>query len=225
MDDGQPAPEPSKRTAGPKPTKAAGPANAGLSARMRFSARMRKRWRAWLRALHRDAGYLAVGLTVIYAVSGLAINHIEDWDPNFRNVSQTHQLSGPIPEETQAATAYVIGELNIDDPVRDSYDVGDGQLEITLDQRTLIVDTQTGTVFDEAEIPRFFLRVANWLHYNRGKRAWTYIADAYAIFLLFLAISGMFMLRGRQGLAGRGAILVLLGAAVPVVYITFAGGP
>ena len=29
-------------------------------------------WRPWLRALHRDAGYTAVGLTIIYAASGLA---------------------------------------------------------------------------------------------------------------------------------------------------------
>ena len=40
---------------------------------------IKKRWRAWLRAVHRDFGYLAVGFTVIYAVSGIAQNHIEDW--------------------------------------------------------------------------------------------------------------------------------------------------
>src|SRR5262249_8163129 len=38
-----------------------------------------KRWRAWLRAVHRDFGYCAIGFTVIYAVSGIAQNHIEDW--------------------------------------------------------------------------------------------------------------------------------------------------
>ncbi len=36
------------------------------------------RWRPTLRALHRDIGYLAVGLTFVYAASGLAVNHIED---------------------------------------------------------------------------------------------------------------------------------------------------
>src|ERR1700733_12468822 len=40
---------------------------------------IKKRWRAWLRAVHRDCGYLAIGFTVIYAVSGIAQNHIEDW--------------------------------------------------------------------------------------------------------------------------------------------------
>jgi hypothetical protein len=33
----------------------------------------------------------------------------------------------------------------------------------------------------------------------------------------------MFMLPGRKGLLGRGLVLVLLGAAVPIAYVTLAG--
>lgn len=187
--------------------------------------RVRKRWRAWLRAIHRDAGYLAIGLTVIYAVSGLAINHIKDWDPNFKTVSRTHQIAGPIPEDEQAATTYVLDKLGIDEAPREAYLATDTQLEIYLDERSLIVETDTGKVFDESEQPRLFLRMANWLHYNRGKAAWTYIADTYAGFLLFLAFSGMFMLKGKLGLRGRGAVLIILGASVPILYVTLSGGP
>ena len=190
----------------------------------RASRRLRKRWRAWLRALHRDAGYLAVGLTFIYAISGIAINHIQDWNPNFESVSRTHQIEGPIPADDEAATAHVLAQLGIEEAPREAYRVTDEQLEIYFDQRSFVVETNTGTVFEEVERPRFFLRMANWLHYNRGKAAWTYIADGYAAFLLFLAISGMFMLRGRQGMIGRGAVLVILGASVPVVYVVLSGG-
>lgn len=191
----------------------------------RAGQRVRKRWRAWLRALHRDAGYLAVGLTVIYAFSGLAINHIEDWNPNFETVSRTHTIDGPIPADEQAAAAYVLDKLGIDEEPREAYEVAPGQLEIYLDNRSLVVDAESGRVFDEYEKPRFFLRVANWLHYNRGKAAWTYIADFYAAFLLFLAVSGIFMLKGRKGFLGRGAVFILLGAGVPILYVTLSGGP
>ena len=34
-------------------------------------------------ATHRDVGYFFAGLTVIYAVSGVAVNHIDDWNPNY----------------------------------------------------------------------------------------------------------------------------------------------
>jgi hypothetical protein len=67
------------------------------------------------------------------------------------------------------------------------------------------------------------LRAANWLHLNRGKRAWTYVADAYAIVLLGLAASGLFMIPGRNGFWGRGVILVTLGAMIPTVYVVLNG--
>ena len=43
--------------------------------------------------------------------------------------------------------------------------------------------------------------------------------------LLLLALSGMFMLPGKKGLIGRGGVLVLLGALVPILYVTLSGGP
>jgi hypothetical protein len=80
-------------------------------------------------------------------------------------------------------------------------------------------------VVEEGQKPRFFIRVADWLHENRGKRAWTYVADTYAVLLLYLALSGLFMIPGRKGLKGRGAIIALAGAAVPVLYVVLSGGP
>ena len=53
--------------------------------------RSRSAGAAWLRAVHRDIGYLAVGFTVIYALSGIAMNHIDDWDPNFQATERTPQ--------------------------------------------------------------------------------------------------------------------------------------
>jgi hypothetical protein len=35
----------------------------------------------------------------------------------------------------------------------------------------------------------------------------------------------MFMLPGKKGLIGRGGIFVVLGIAIPVVYVTWSGGP
>jgi hypothetical protein len=187
---------------------------------------LRRRWRAWFRAVHRDVGYLLVGLTVIYAMSGIAINHIGQFDPNFTTVTTTRHVNAPIPPDDPAAAAEnVLAALAIEGEVRDAYFEADEQLEIALDRRTLTVDVASGQVVDREEKPRFFLRVANWLHYNRGKAAWTYIADGYAALLLFLALSGATMLKGRKGLVGRGAILIALGALVPIAYVHFSGGP
>ena len=41
------------------------------------------KWRRFIRILHRDIGYVVAALTIIYSVSGIAVNHINDWNPNY----------------------------------------------------------------------------------------------------------------------------------------------
>ncbi len=183
-------------------------------------------WRAWLRAAHRDMGYLAVGLTVVYALSGLAVNHIADWDPNFQGYETVHEL-GPLPSgaDADAVAAVVRARLGLTEAPREVYGASADDVEIVWDKRTLHVNPLTGHVVDEGKKPRLLLRVANWLHLNRGKKAWRYFADAYAAGLLLLAASGMFMIKGPKGIVGRGAVLVAAGAAIPILYVTLSGGP
>jgi uncharacterized protein len=185
----------------------------------------RIQWRAWLRALHRDFGYTSVGLTLIYALSGLAVNHIGDWDPSFVNYTTTHELGSVAAQSDEAIAKLAASRLGLRGNPRDIYRASETELDLTYERRTLHVNPQTGHIDEEGQKPRFFLRVANWLHLNRGKRAWRYMADAYAVVLLFLATGGLFMIGGKKGLAGRGAVFVLLGAAMPAAYVVLSGGP
>lgn len=182
-----------------------------------------KRWRGWLRAVHRDFGYLAVGFTIIYALSGIAINHISDWDPNFKARERSLTIAA-IPAELpdDEAVKRVLAATGTGTP-DDVYRAGD-ELRLTYSggSQVTVIGTQV-TVQERSS--RFFFRVANWLHYNRGKKAWTYLADIYAVMLLYLALSGIFMIKGKLGLKWRGTILISLGIAVPVAYVALSGGP
>lgn len=199
----------------------------GMLAPETAKGRSRRRFslRPWLRALHRDAGYLGVGLTLVYALSGLAVNHIADWDPSFRQVSATHRLPAPLPSDADQVAARVRSTLHISDVPREVYAAGNDSVDLVFDRRTLHVTPSTGVVIEEGQAPRLLLRTANWLHLNRGKKAWTYVADGYACVLLYLAISGLFMIPGKKGLWGRGALLAALGAAIPIGYVAASGGP
>ncbi len=194
------------------------PVRAGAS---RSGAQRPFRLRLLLRTLHRDAGYLAAGLTVVYATSGIAVNHLADWDPNFQQVQEEHTVALPLPEAPELAAKQVLAALKIGEPTTDVYAAAPDRLEVSVGERTLIVDPTSGHVLIQGQSPRFFFRAVNWLHLNRGKKAWTYVADGYAAFLLFLVVSGLFMLPGRKGLVGRGGVLALVGALVPVAYVVF----
>ena len=40
------------------------------------------KWRKWNIIIHRDLGYLCFGLTILYVISGVAVNHIQCIDAN-----------------------------------------------------------------------------------------------------------------------------------------------
>ena len=56
-----------------------------------------KTLRKWSRILHRDIGYFFIGTTLIYAISGIALNHMSDWNPNYsvtlKNFNTEYNLS------------------------------------------------------------------------------------------------------------------------------------
>jgi len=188
------------------------------------TATIRKRWRAWLRAIHRDIGYLAVGFTVIYAVSGIAMNHIDDWDPNF-HATETTRAIAPIPDELGDAEAArrIADAAGLPGKIDDVYRAGD---EVRLTYASGSKVTAIGSLLTiQNRRDRMFFRVADWLHATRGKQAWKFIADAYAGLLLYLALSGIFMIKGRLGLRWRGAALIAVGLAAPIGYLVLSGGP
>jgi uncharacterized protein len=154
----------------------------------------------------------------------LAVNHIADWDANFTNVTRQYDVSISSAQTDDAIASVVASRAGITDSPKEIYREGD-DLEILFTHRTLHVALASGHVIDEEQKPRFFVRIANWIHLNRGKKAWKYFADAYAAGLLFLATSGLFMIRGPKGLVGRGAIFVVIGVAIPVLYVVLSRGP
>ena len=184
---------------------------------------IKKRWRAWLRAIHRDVGYLAVGFTVIYALSGIAMNHIDDWDPSFNATEHSIKIAPIADDATDEAAIKQVGDAAGLGKPSETYRAGD---EVRLEYENGAKVTAIGdTVTVQARSSRFFFRVAVWLHATRGKQTWKYISDAYGVLLLYLAISGIFMIKGRLGLRWRGTLLVGVGLAAPLTYIVLSGGP
>ena len=178
-------------------------------------------WRKTLRSLHRDVGYLAVGLTVAYAISGIAVDHIEDWNPN-RTVNWVEVSLGPVAAEDSAAVvATVVERLDLDpDEVRSHLMQGPTALQVFMTTGSEIkIDPSTGKGRMKVVADRPVLRQVNALHLNDLKGAWTWIADIFALALIFLAISGAIMLKGSQGFSGRGKWLVGIGVLIPVVAL------
>ena len=46
----------------------------------------------WLRVIHRDLGFLMVGLCLVYGVSGFLLNHMDGKDPAFKTTDTKVEL-------------------------------------------------------------------------------------------------------------------------------------
>ena len=177
-------------------------------------------WRKWNRILHRDLGYLAVGLTILYCVSGIALNHKHDWNPNY--VKKIEKVNvGQVEESSPVSEVSVVGvldKLGLPRAYRSFFQPDPDTLQIFTDQGNIQIDLSTGQAEIERVKERAVLIELNFLHLNNPRKLWTYFSDLYAVVLIFLAISGLFVLKGKKGLSGRGKSLTLAGIAIPILF-------
>lgn len=172
-----------------------------------------------IRSLHRDLGYLFIGLTLIYAVSGvLLILKKNEKDPSYQeivfekkakpnlspkefkkyfknNFKDLPKLTRVIPAD-EVYNIYVKGGLG-------EYHPYNGKIKLT--------------TFKKIPIYKF----VNDIHYNSGKR-FSSIAIIYALVLIFFAISGAIMVKGKNGFKKRGVWFMIIGFTIPVLLYFYA---
>jgi hypothetical protein len=179
------------------------------------------KWRKYNIIIHRDLGYLCFGLTIIYAISGVAVNHIQDWNPTYvlEKIVSSVNLAGIESADNEALTSSVLEQLGETSELKNVYRQDADTLKIFVVNNNITVDLNSGSVFQEKSTKRPFLYEANFLHLNHPKKLWTWFADLYAVSLGLLAVSGLFILKGKKGLAGRGKWLVGVGFVIPLFFL------
>jgi len=181
------------------------------------------RWRHLFRVLHRDIGYTCVALTLAYGLSGLAVNHIDDWNPNYKFAEREVDL-GPLPAGTlDAQEKFVVAALELDArTVRGHFAETETLLRIFLtDGQEAAIDIRTGKGTLKTTTTRAVLFEVNSLHLNNLKGVWTYVADIFALALIILALTGASMMKGDRGIVGRGKYFIGAGLVVPIGFIIY----
>lgn len=178
-------------------------------------------WRKWFRVIHRDFGYLFFAVTLIYSISGIALNHLDDWNPNFiittREI-QVEDMSLLTEEITEKSILTILEPYDMDEFYKNYYYPQPGLIKIFLHGGSCVIDMETGKGLIERSVRRPLFREMNYLHYN-PIRYWTWFSDLYAGALILIAITGIFLVRGKQGMSGRGAWLTILGFVIPIVFL------
>ncbi len=181
---------------------------------------MQFKWRKWNRAIHRDFGYLFFAMTVIYGLSGIALNHRNDWNPNYIVIEKVINESPFAAKPTKTQVKELLKRYEVDDLYRKHAFSGENRMKIYLTGGHASLNLETGKGYIEITKKRLFFREANYLHYNPSQY-WTWFSDIYAGALVLLAVSGILIPRGADGITRRGAWLSLLGILIPLAFIIY----
>ena len=179
-------------------------------------------FRKWSRILHRDVSYLFAGMILIYALSGILMNHRGDLNPHYSVSLLEYQVETDLTDKAKVDKSLVLKLL---EPLGEAgnytkhYFPKEGQLKVFLKGgSSLVVDTQTGAAVYESLKRRPLLSDMVKLHYNPTKW-WTIFSDAFAVCLILITLTGIVMVKGSKGFWGRGGILFIIGIVIPVLFL------
>ncbi len=182
-----------------------------------------KKLRKWSRILHRDIGFFFVGTTLIYAISGISLNHLSDWNPNYSVSLEDVQTDVNLAknDNSKASVMAFLEEIGQEKSYRKHYYPSQNQLKIFLKGgSSIVVDTQTGMGRAEYLKKRPVFYQFNYLHYN-PHTWWKYFSDIFASALIILVLTSLFIVPGKKGVKGRGGIYILAGILVPILFLLF----
>ena len=179
--------------------------------------------RKWSRAVHRDLSFFFAGVIIIYAVSGICLNHKRDFNSNYSLKRYDIVLDGHFPMKAADTDRECLLSFVSQLPERESYTrhsaTGETGVKIFFKGgSSLDIDLADGTAVYEKLRKRPVLGAFSRLHYNPS-RWWTWFSDIFAVSLVLITVTGIIMLKGPKGLWGGGGIELIAGIIIPLLFI------
>lgn len=177
--------------------------------------------RKWSRILHRDLGYLFIGASIIYGLSGIALNHLKDWNPNYTVEVKEFQTDISLFKTPQIKNniQFLLDDIDDADNYKNHYYPDADHIKIFLrGGSSVVANVNSGIGRAEFLKKRPVFYQVNYLHYNPD-RWWMWFSDIFAGGLIFLAVTSLFMVRGKKGVWGRGGIYTLIGIIIPILFL------
>lgn len=179
--------------------------------------------RKWIIDWHRDIGYFISVLVIIYCISGIALNHVDDFNPDFiieRDtilIPQKFNLSEFDNQQAKEISSLIHQEkIKIwDKPTRD-------QIKLYYDNATLHIYIDTRNAIYEKLSKRPIFYQTNLFHRNSIK-GWKWVSDIFATLLIIVALTGLFILKekNKHSIFQRGKWLVIAGTILPLIFFIY----
>ena len=176
--------------------------------------------RKWFRIIHRELSYVFAGMLLVYAISGIALNHKNSFNSQYSITRTEYQFAPTAQEATdQAQIDKWLSACGVAGQEIQHYFPDANTLKVFLKGNSnLVVHLGTGNAVLEQVRKRPILGSLSKLHYNPGK-AWTWFSDIFAGAMVIIVLSGILMLKGKHSLIGIGGVEFLVGMLIPLLFI------
>ncbi|MGA1932824.1 hypothetical protein ACH5BF_08910 [Arcobacter sp. YIC-464] len=186
-----------------------------------------------IRSLHRDLGYFVIGLTLIYAITGIVLSgrglgwfkvEFKDLAVIEKNISKDSfndefkkiVLQGKV-KEIFDESSYA----NVKKHLKLKFVKQENEVLHFNAWRTLNVKYEQTSGNLDVRYKGYPVALEVFVHAHKAKHdsAWFYLAIIYSVILSFLAISSFWMVKGKNGFKRRGVYFMLAGFAVVALFL------
>ena len=175
--------------------------------------------RRWSRTLHRDLSYIFAGVLLVYAATGFMLNHKNDFNSNYAIEQHRYTIENVPAEIDDDYAVSLLDKWGERKNYTAWYDFDDESFKVFVrGGSTLLVNRTTGEAVYESVKKRPVLSSLNRLHYNPS-RYWTIFSDIFLASLVVIVLTGLIMVKGKNGLWGRGGVELLIGIAIPILFM------
>jgi len=171
------------------------------------------------RNTHRDIAYFYVGLIISFALSGIFLNHRQSWHPRRYAYEKREFTVAPIFKDSvnNAWIENFAKEQKIDDHLR-RFMAENDYLRISFEKNDVMINMRSGQGKIETYRVTPILGQMTQLHQDTSKW-WIYYSDVFAVALLTIALTGMFIEKGSLSFKSRGWKLALIGIIFPLIFL------
>ena len=158
-------------------------------------------FRKWSRIIHRDLSFFFAGMILIYAISGIVMNHRDSINPHYTVTRTEYKITEDLSDKSKVNEKMILTLL---EPLGEAgnftkyyYPEPDLIKVFLKGGSSLVINTRTKDAVYEGVKRRPLISSMVQLHFNPGKW-WTWFADAFAVCLIIITVSGIVLIKGPK---------------------------
>lgn len=170
---------------------------------------------------HRRIGLFVTGMLLVFTISGVALTHQSQWDPYYTVRKQQEAANDLMPSMTEEEIdRYLTKRYSIDKNPKVSLWEDSQIVRINYPNGiSFVVDLQNKNILKEIASKRLTLYKLIHLHLNEQKGIWIIFVDVFAIGLVFLCVSGIYLISGR--FTSAEAVFLIAGLLLPALFYLY----